>query len=104
MIPLMSINSLLLFDNLNSATPVRLKHGIKRKSPYYIPDAWTAQKRREIMQGPWYLPFSFPTTLFSISFIYLFRLPVLSEMGVNFRDRPRVYFTLMEENIQKLYM
>lgn len=51
------------------------------------------------MQGPWYLPFSFPTTLFSISFIYLFRLPVLSEMGVNFRDRPRVYFTLMEENI-----
>lgn len=42
MIPLMSINFLLLFDNLNSATPC------KTKTRH---NAWTAQKRREIMQG-----------------------------------------------------
>lgn len=101
MIPLMSINLLLLFDNLNSATPCKIKTRHKTdKSVLHTGCLDCAKKERNDIS----LPLSFPTTLFSISFIYLFRLPVLSVMGVNFRDRPRVYFTLMEENIQKLYM
>lgn len=43
--------------------------------------------------------FLFLMILFFISFIYLFCLFVLLEMGVNFCDCLWVYFMLMEENI-----
>lgn len=104
MIPLMSINLLLLFDNLNSATPCKIKTRHKTERSVLHTGCLDCAKKERNDAGALIFALSFPTTLFSISFIYLFRLPVLSEMGVNFRDRPRVYFTLMEENIQKLYM
>lgn len=78
MIPLMSINFLLLFDNLNSATPC------KTKTRH---NAWTAHKRREIMQGTWY---SIALFISDDSVFYLFYLFVsLTRTIRNGRQFPR---------------
>lgn len=78
MIPLMSINFLLLFDNLNSATPC------KTKTRH---NAWTAHKRREIMQGTRY---SIALFISDDSVFYLFYLFVsLTRTIRNGRQFPR---------------
>lgn len=100
MIPLMSINLLLLFDNLNSATPCKIKARHKTEKSVLHTGCLDCAKKERNNAGA----LIFALFISDDSIIYLFRLPVLSEMGVNFRDRPRVYFTLMEENIQKLNM
>lgn len=92
----MLINLLFLFDNLNLVIFSKIKIWYKiEKFVLYIGCLDCVKKERNDIL----LFFLFLMILFFISFIYLFCLFVLLEMGVNFCDCLWVYFMLMEENI-----